>query len=150
MPFKTFLTAALATLTLMSPVIEARQVLGKVKQLTQLDEKIARACHDHCQGNRRQGRLTSVDVTPTRNPRFYKVDMTAAFKNHHHVKTFLGGGFAAYEFTVHIRAQGTLDINRCTIHVDRAWVENDRLGLSRYVRGEVGKTHSVPNCHKFI
>jgi hypothetical protein len=43
-------------------------VTALVKQETDLDERIARACRDHCRGNRREGRLTRVTVVRTGGP----------------------------------------------------------------------------------
>jgi hypothetical protein len=43
----------------------AADVTALVKQETDLDERIARACRDHCRGNRRESRLIRVTAVRT-------------------------------------------------------------------------------------
>ncbi|MEW8437356.1 MAG: hypothetical protein AB2689_04285 [Candidatus Thiodiazotropha taylori] len=146
---KRLIAIFIVALIFISPTSYARDVTGLVTQHTDLDEKVRDACHSHCQGNRRQGRLTRVTIR--REDRFHHiVEMWASLKNHHHQNTFIGGGFAVYQYTVGVHAVGRLDQRTCKITVLDVSVSGDNLGIAGGARNERGKVHDVPNCHRFI
>jgi len=146
---KSLLAVCIVLLVVISPKSYARDVTGLVARYTDLDEKVRDACHRHCQGNRRQGRLTRVTIR--REDRFHHiVEMWASLKNHHHQDTLIGGGFAVYQYTVGVYAVGRLDQRTCKITVLDVFLSGDNLGIAGGARNERGKVYDVPNCHRFI
>ena len=141
-------------LFLANPLL-ANDVTAQVVRETDLDERIAQFCHDHCQGNRREGRLLRVTVHRI-GPFSFAVRADASLRNRHHQdppRIFgrsVGGGFQVYNYTIDIEAYGTLDSRTCDLTIDRIKVLNDRLGLSNLARGEEGKIHRIANCQRFL
>ena len=56
------LLSVLGSFFLFANPLFAKDVTALVVLETDLDERIARFCHDHCQGNQRVGRLLRVTV----------------------------------------------------------------------------------------
>ncbi len=128
---------------------ERRDVTSAVILHTYLDEKIYNACIDHCQGNRREGKLKQVLITFRGGSR-HSVTVTASMKNAGHVDGPFGiGGGAGWSHTMDIEAQGILNSKTCMLTITKIRVLNDNLGLSGLARGEEGKTHKIQNCRMF-
>jgi len=123
----------------------------RIKRETNLDEQIKDLCNDHCQGNRRRGRLRSLHAV-RRDANHFLVTARADLRNRHHVDDPLGigGGFQAYSYTIHVEAEGSLDTRDCSLTITEIDVENDRLGLSHLASREEGKTHKIENCRRLV
>jgi hypothetical protein len=104
--------------------VQAVDLTALVKQETDLDERIARACRDHCQGNRREGRLTTVSVVRT-GAHHYDVQAQAALVNRQYqdpprvLGRRVGGGVEVFSYTIDVEASGTLDDRTCQLRIDR-------------------------------
>ena len=128
----------------------ARDVTSLVVRHTDLDEKIAEVCRQHCKGNLRHGALRSVDVQAAGSS-YYEVTVRADLVNKHNSGPILGvGGGAGWSYTVQVVASGTLDPRSCNLTIDRIRIINDKLGIARLARGEEGKIHNVSNCGRFL
>ncbi len=134
---------------LSAETVFAKDVTALVIQHTNLDEKIVAACSKHCKGNRRGGRLTKATIR-RESQSGHIIDIWASLKNHHHVNTVLGGGFAAYQYTIGVHATGRLNQNNCKITIINISLSNDKIGLGSGARKEVGKVYDVANCGLFI
>ena len=130
-------------------VAYARDVTGLVVQHTDLDEQVADGCHRYCRGNRRRGTLDRVVVNRL-DAEHYLVRMWASLKNHHHVDTVIGGGFASYQYTIGVMAEGVLNGNSCILTVNNIRVTGDDLGIAGNLSGERGKQHHINNCRIFL
>jgi hypothetical protein len=120
-----------------------------VAHYTDLDDKIRNVCRQHCQRNRRKGRLKRVTIR--RENKFnHIVEMWASLKNHQHQNLLISGGFAVYQYTVGIHGVGRLDQRSCKISILDVSVSGDSLGIANGVRKEKEKVHDAPNCHHFI
>lgn len=150
----TLLSVLGSPLLLANPLL-AKDITAQVVRETDLDERIARVCRDHCQGNRRVGRLLRVTVHRI-GPYSFAVRADASLRNRHHQdprRVFgrrLGGGFQVYSYTINVEAYGTLDSRTCDLTIDRIKVNDDRLGLSNLARGQEGKVHKISNCQCFL
>lgn len=127
----------------------AKNVTELVAKNTDLDERIVNACNNHCQGNRRQGRLIKV-TTHREDDIYHRVEIWATFKNHHHQKTLVGGGIALYKYTVDVHAIGRLDQRDCKVKILDVKVYGDNLDIAGGAKKEIGKVYNAPNCQLFI
>ncbi len=149
------LLSVLGSFFLFANPLFAKDVTALVVLETDLDERIARFCHDHCQGNQRVGRLLRVTVHGI-GPHSFTVRADASLRNRHYqdppvvLGRRLGGGVQVYSYTIDVEAYGTLDSRTCDLTIDRIKVLNDRLGLSNLARGEEGKIHRIANCQRFL
>ncbi len=130
----------------------AKDITQQVITETDLDEEIAQACRDYCQGNRRHGLLARALVTRS-GPETFKVRGEANFRNYHFQESLevFGQrieGLTLFDYTVVVIAEGVLDEKTCNLRVDKVTVENDQIGLSSLARREEGKIHSIDNCKK--
>ena len=149
-----FWCAFLIALFLMTaPVTSwAKDITQQVITQTNLDEEIALACRDYCQGNRRHGLLTRVLINRS-GPETFKVRGEANFRNYHFQDSMevFGqsiGGLTLFDYTIVVIAEGVLDEKTCKLRVDKVTVENDQIGLGSLARREEGKIHSIDNCKK--
>lgn len=133
----------------------ARDVTAQVTEDTDLDERVAALCRDHCVGNRREGTLKKVTVARLDAHRF-RVRAEAGLRNRHHenpprvLGRRLGGGGEAFDYTVEIEADGILDDRNCMLRIDRITVRNDRLNLTPLARRQEGTVHRIENCRRFL
>jgi len=132
-----------------------QDVTALVKRETDLDERIAAACQQHCQGNRREGKLKRVTVMRS-GPNCFTVRADATLVNRQYQnppRVFghrVGGGVRLYSYTIDVEAYGTLDDRTCDLRIERIHVTNDQLGLGRLAKREEGKVHRVKNCRRFL
>ena len=132
----------------------ANDVTALIVRETDLDERVARFCHDHCRGNRRVGRLLRVTVHRI-GPHSFSVRADISLRNRHRQVPLVVfgrrlGGVQIYSYTIIVEAYGTLDSRTCDLTIDRIKILNDRLGLSTLARGEEGKIHRIANCQRFL
>ena len=146
---KRLLLAAVGVV-LATPALAGKDVTRTVIEQTQLDERVAAACLQYCQGNRRQGRLERVLVEPLGGD-LYRVQAEASLKNHQYTPAPLGleGGFG-FKHVIRVVAQGRLDASTCRLQVERVQVENDRYGLGNLARSEEGKVYRIRDCRQFL
>ena len=76
-------------IALATPALAAKDVTRTVIEQTQLDEQVAAACLQYCQGNRRRGWLERVVVEPLGGD-LYRVQAEASLKNHQFTPAPLG------------------------------------------------------------
>ena len=143
------LLAALG-IALATPALAAKDVTRAVIEQTQLDEQVAAACLQYCQGNRRRGWLERVLVEPLGGD-LYRVQAEASLKNHQFTPAPLGleGGFG-FKHVIRVVAQGHLDASTCRLQVERVHVENDKYGLGNLARSEEGKVYRIRDCRRFL
>lgn len=142
---RSILTAFFLTSALLAASVQAKDVTLQVIKETDYDKQIADACARHCQGNKRQGRLTRVTVERSSSTNF-AVRGYAQLGNRHEPVS----GVTAWSYTINVEAHGTLDARTCRLTVNRIKVVNDRLGLSSLARREEGKVHDVKDCRRFL
>lgn len=142
---RSILTAFALTSALFAASIEAKDVTSQVIKETDYDEQVAAACARHCQGNKRQGRLTRVTVDRSSATNF-AVRAYIQLGNRHDPVS----GVTAWSYTINVEAYGTLDGRTCRLTINRIKVINDRLGLSSLARREEGKVHDVKDCRRFL
>lgn len=149
-----FLVIAFPRLGSAAPSAE-HDVTALVKRETDLDEKIADACRQHCQGNRRKGELKRITVARS-GPSYFIVRAAATLVNRQYQKPpkvfghKVGGGVQVYSYTIDVEARGTLDDRTCDLRIERIHVKNDRFGLGRLAKREEGKVHRIKNCRRFV
>ena len=143
------LLAALG-IALATPASAAKDVTRAVIEQTQLDEQVAAACRQYCQGNRRRGRLERVLVEPLGGDQ-YRVQAEASLKNHQYTPAPLGleGGFG-FKHVIRVVALGRLDASTCRLRVERVRVDNDKYGLGNLARSEEGKVYRIRDCRRFL
>ncbi|HEV7734257.1 MAG TPA: hypothetical protein VGR62_18945 [Candidatus Binatia bacterium] len=124
-----------------------RDVTAAVVAETQLDEVIAQACQDYCQGNRRSGRLRSVRVARLDRDHF-AVLADVALRNHQYQDGPIGG-FALYDYTVRATGKGTLTFSTCRLRIDEIVVHDDLIGLQSLAQSLVGTVHDIDGCRRF-
>jgi len=135
--------------------VHAADITQRVLQESDLGQRIAKICQDHCQGNRREGRLVRMLASRT-GPDTFAVHALVTLVNRHHqdppkvMGRRVGGGVQVYSYTIDVEADGTLDDRSCNLRIDHISVRNDRLGLSQLARGQEGKTHRVADCERFV
>jgi len=123
---------------------------SRVVSETDLDERIVGLCAKYCQGNRRAGRLRNISISKRDSHSFY-VTAHTSLKNHHHQDTLIGGGFAVYEFTIDVRANGVLMLSTCMLTINQITVVNDVTGLlSGLADSQEGKSHRIDNCAHLV
>ena len=132
----------------------AKDVTALIVRETDLDERVAQFCHDHCQGNRRVGRLLRVTIHRI-GPHSFAVRADTSLRNRHIQVPLVVfgrrlGGVQVYSYTFVVEAYGTLDSRTCDLTINRIKMLNDRLGLSKLVRREEGKIHRIANCQRFL
>ena len=142
---RNILTAFSLNAALFAVSVEAKDVTSQVIKETDLDERVAAACARHCQGNKRQGRLTRVTVERSGSTN-YAVRGYFQLSNRHDPVA----GVTAWSYTINVEAHGTLDGRTCRLTVNRIKVINDTLGLGSLARREEGKVHDVKDCRRFL
>ncbi len=136
----------------------AKDITKQVIAHTKLDEEIAKACQNNCEGNRRKGTLTRVTIERIDDHTF-KVQTEAHFRNYEHKdppKIFgqsIGGGVALYDYTIVVAAEGELDDSTCILTITDVDVLNDdefsrRTDLKSKARREIGKVYEIDNCSR--
>jgi hypothetical protein len=132
----------------------AKDITQQVVSQTDLDEEIAQACLDYCQGNRRHGLLTRVSVNRS-GTQIFKLRGEAKFRNYHFQESLelfgqrIDGGLTLFDYTIVVIVEGELDENTCKFRVDNVNIENDQIGLSSLARSEEGKVYTIDNCKSF-
>ncbi len=130
-------------------------VTAKVKARPDLVAALEEACARVCRGNRREAHLLRVTAEPVGGGRF-RVEGEAALRNRHvqSVPAGLGGlvgeSLTLFDHTVRMRARGTLERASCVLVVESIALEQDPLGLSRLLAGEVGRRHRVERCGELL
>ena len=137
--------AILTVVALMAGPADAADVTAQVIRETELDEHVAAACRDYCQGNQSRGSLTRVTVV-RKSATHFTVRADARLRNRHDPLP----NFTAWDYTIEVQAYGTLEEKTCNLRVDRIRFTNDRLGLERLASGEEGQIHHVENCGRFL
>lgn len=151
-----FFCAILIALFLMTaPVASwAKDITQQVISQTDLDEKIAQACLEQCQGNRRRGSLTRVIINRS-GAQTFEVRGEASFRNYHFQDNLvvlgqrIEGGLTLFDYTIVVIAEGVLDEKTCKLRVNNVKVENDQIGLGSLARREEGKVYDLTNCKSF-
>lgn len=150
-------------LTLMLLTLAARfafaeraiDITDRIRARPDLVAKLDAACARFCQGNRREARLRRVTVLPLGGERF-RVEGEASLRSRH-VQTvpaglggLLGSEVTLFDHTAQVRARGLLDAARCRLKVEAVVLENDQLGLSRFLEGAVGRIEHIERCRELL
>lgn len=123
-------------------------ITEKVRRNTELGKKIKDFCANHCQGNRREGRLTTVTVQSIGSGRYRGV-MTAELRNWQ--ETDEPFNVTIYDWVVRVRTEGLLDSSTCTVTIDSVTVDNDIYGiLSGILDGQKGQKYQISNCKRLL
>ncbi len=146
--------AAICLTFVFSPVsyaapIHATDITARVIQGSDLDELVAQACQDYCQGNQRDGELTKVLVKHSRG-HLFAVRVDARLVNSEFHEFPLGGGIEIYRYTIDVEAYGTLDARTCDLRVDRIDLVNDEIGLGDLIADQEGKVYPIKDCRRFV
>lgn len=123
-------------------------ITEKVRRNTVLEQKIKDFCTNYCQGNRSEGRLTTVTIQSIGNGR-YRGAMTAELRNWQ--ETGEPFDVTIYDCVVRVRAEGLLDSSTCMVTVDSVTVDNDILGIfSGIFDGQKGQRYRISNCKRLL
>lgn len=146
------LSVLLIVLLLMTDA-RAADITNRIISETDLDERIRALCEQYCVGNRREGRLTSMEAWSI-DENTVGARAKASLRNHEHVQPSafgikLGGG-VGFSYTMDITADGILDLTTCMLRIDRIRIDNDKLGLSGLARDQEGKSHHIDNCQHLV
>ena len=129
--------------------LQAKDVTEQVIRETDLNERIAEACRENCQGNRSKGWLKRIIIDRI-DQQTFAVQADIGLRNRHYQKLLIGGGIEVYDFTIDVEAYGTLDARSCDLKINRIVVTNDRFGLGRLARDQEGEVYNLENCHRFL
>lgn len=144
------IATALALFLLLMVDARAADITNRIISETDLDERIRALCQQHCLGNRREGKLTSMEAWSI-DENTVGARARASLRNREYVQPKVGGlkvggGFEAFSYTVDITADGVLDLTTCMLRIDHIEVDNDKLGLSSLARNQEGKSHHIDKC----
>ena len=143
-------TLSLFAILFVSGLVHAKDVTEIVVRQTNLDEEIARACSEYCQGDQRKGSLKKVEVFDIGNNSAV-VKIYASLLNQHNTGPIFGiGEGVGYTHTIEVIATGTIDLQTCRIKVKSIDFQNDIYGLGELTKGERGKIYIVENCNGLI
>ena len=123
-------------------------ITARVIKHSELALKIAQACQDYCQGNRRHGALQRVTLRPLSKGR-YGVRAWGDLRNHEVLDT-VSGEFTLYDYTVRAEARATLLAASCALTIDEILIHDDPFGLERLTEQLRGQVYKVPNCKQYI
>jgi len=141
---------SLFTVIFFSGAVCAKDVTEIVVRQTNLDEEIARACSEYCQGNQRKGSLKKVEVFDIGNNSAI-VKIYASLLNQHNTGPIFGiKEGVGFTHTIEVIATGTIDLQTCHIKVKSIDFQNDIYGLGELTKGERGKIYNVENCQGLI
>jgi hypothetical protein len=129
--------------------IQATDITTRVIRESDLDEQVAQACQDYCQGNQRAGRLTRVLVKRSRG-HLFAVRADARLVNREYQEFGVGEGIELYRYEINVEAYGTLDERTCELRVDRIDLINDQLGLGKLIEDQEGQIYPIENCRRFV
>jgi len=139
---------SLAFLMLISGALAQTDITEKVRRNTPLNQTIQDFCDSYCQGNQREGHLTSVTLQPVGGGR-YRGTMIADLRNWQEMDEPLN--VTVFDWTVRIRAEGILDASTCTAVIESVTVDDDISGvISGLLDEHKGQKHSVPNCKRIL
>ena len=141
---------SLFTVLFVSGLVYAKDVTEIVVRKTNLDEEIAKACSQYCQGNQRKGSLKKVEVFDIGNNNAV-VKIYASLLNQHNTGPIFGmENGLGYTHTIEVIATGTIDLQTCRIKVNSIDFQNDIFGLGELTKGERGKMYNIENCSGLI
>lgn len=141
-------------LLLMTPVsVIAKDITRDVKDKTQYDEQVSALCLASC-GNKGWSQLDSVTLVPA-GQGYYSVTAkgSAAFHQVNGSITFMGRQVTPkvnVKYPISVSVFATLDSKTCSMKVDHIRVDGDKLGLTQGVKNEIGKSHLIENCQRFL
>lgn len=143
------IVGALVLILLLVADARAADITDRIISETDLDERIRALCEQYCIGNRREGRLTSMEAWSI-DDNTIGARAKASLQNHEHVqpKVFglkVGGGVGV-SYTIDVIADGVLDLTTCILRIDHIKLDNDKLGLGSLARNQEGKSHHIDNC----
>jgi len=122
-----------------------KDVTALVRKTTVLDQRLQEVCRTYCQGNQKAGALREIVVRRLGAHR-YAVRGLATLLNQHALQS----GYQLFSYTVEIEARGLLDDRTCELKVTGAEVKNDKVGLNKLAQREVGRTHRIEDCRRFL
>ena len=133
-----------------SELVYAKDITETVVRKTKLDEEIARACSQYCQGNQRKGSLKKVEIFDIGNNSAV-VKIYASLLNQHNTGPVFGiEDGLGYRHAIEVIATGTIDLQTCHIQVNSIDFQNDIFGLSELTKGERGKIYKIEDCMGLI
>jgi len=133
---------------IVSGALAQTDITEKVRRNTPINQTIQDFCDSYCQGNQREGHLTSVVLQPIGGGR-YRGSLTADLRNWQEMDEPLN--VTVFDWTVRIRAEGILDATTCTAVIDSLTVDNDIYGVfSDLLDEHKGQKHTVPNCKRIL
>ena len=125
-------------------------ITNRIRNETDLEKRIQDTCQKECKGNRRNGGLDWLKVKRIDTSSFH-VTAKAYARNHEHQKTPVGGGFAVFDWTLHLTANGKLDLTSCKITINSATATGGTAAVNKSLEdGISGKTHDINNCRNIV
>lgn len=134
---------------------------NRVRNETQLDERIRDLCREHAQGNQRSGDLRWIRVQRV-DQNTFKVEAEAYARNRHHTgpacakipfdgKVCVGKGALIYDWTITVWASGLINTQSCILTITDTRIDGDRSGLLNQFRDSGrGKTEHIENCQHLL
>lgn len=133
---------------------------GDAKDITQLvinntdyDEQVQALCLASC-GNKGWSRLDHVSIVPAGQGHFsLTIKGSAAFHQVNGRVTFMGKQVTPkidLKYPIAASVFGTLDSKTCLLKVDHIRIDGDKLGLTKGAKNEIGKSHKIEKCQRFI
>jgi len=133
---------------MLSEALAQTDITEKVRRHTSLNQTIQDFCDSYCQGNQREGHLTSVVLQPIGGGR-YRGSLTADLRNWQEMDEPLN--VTVFDWTVRIRAEGVLHASTCTAVIESVTVDDDISGvISGLLDEHKGQKHTVPNCKRIL
>lgn len=131
----------------------AKDITNQVVNNTDYDEQVRALCLGSC-GNKGWSRLESVSLVPAGQGHYsLTAKGSAAFHQVNGSVSFMGRQITPkinVEYPISVSVFGTLDGKTCMLKVDHIRIEGDKLGLTKGVENEIGKSHEIQNCRDFI